>query len=71
MDGFPVRAAADDGFWTNRLRYTSDSDDSDFAATSSDEPLYVIWVACENRGFLPKSRRHHNGINDIRRFGHA
>ena len=51
--------------------YTSDSDDSDFAAGSPDEPFYVVRVACENRGFLPKGCRHHNGVNDIRRFGHA
>jgi hypothetical protein len=56
---------------TDRLRYTSDSDDSDFAARSSDEPFYVVWVACQNRSFLPKGCRHHNGVNDIRRFGHA
>ena len=56
---------------TDRLRYTSDSDDSDFAARSPDEPFYVVRVACENRSFLPKGCRHHNGVNDIRRFGHA
>ena len=64
-------AFADDVSWTDRLRYTSDSDDSDFAARSPDEPFYVVWVACENRSFLPKGCRHHNGVNDIRRFGHA
>jgi len=52
------------------LRYTSNSDDGDFAATSPDEPFYVVWVACENRSFLPKGCRHHNGVDDIRRFGH-
>jgi hypothetical protein len=64
-------AFADDAFWTDRLRYTSDSYDSDFSAGSSDEPFHVAWVACENRSFLPKGCRHHNGVNDIRRFGYA
>ena len=64
-------AFADDAFWTDRLRYTSDSDDSDFAARSPDEPFHVAWVACENRSFLPNGCRHHNGVNDIRRFGYA
>ena len=50
------------------LRYTSDSDDNDFAARSPDEPFYVVWVACENRSFLPKGCRHHNGVDDIRRL---
>ena len=61
----------DDVSWMNRLRYTSDSDDSDFAAGSPDEPFYVFSVACENRSFLPKGCRHHNGVNDIRRFRYA
>jgi len=55
-------------FWTDRLRYTSDSDDSNFAAGSPDEPFYVVWIACENRGFLPKGCCHHHGVNDIRRL---
>ena len=63
-------AFADDVSWTDR-HYTSDSDDSDFAARSPDELFYVVWVACENRSFLPKGCRHHNGVNDIRRFGYA
>ncbi|MCX6627927.1 MAG: hypothetical protein NTW28_09900 [Candidatus Solibacter sp.] len=46
-------------------------DDSDFAARSPDEPFHVAWVACENRSFLPKGCGHHNGVNDIRRFGYA
>ena len=57
--------------WTDRLRYTSDGDDSNFAARSSNEPFYVVQVACQNRSFLPKGCRYHNGVNDIRRFGHA
>ncbi|MBI4875300.1 MAG: hypothetical protein HY822_11765 [Acidobacteria bacterium] len=62
---------ADDVSWTDRLRYTSDSHDSDFAARSPDEPFNVVWVAGENRGLSPKGCRHHNGVNDIRSFGHA
>lgn len=54
-----------------RFRYISDSDDRNFAARSPDEPLYVVWVACENRGSLAKGCRHNNGVNDIRRSGHA
>jgi len=54
-----------------RPGYTSDSDDSDRMARSPDEPFYVVWVACENHGFLAKGRRDHNGVNDIRRSGHA
>ena len=57
--------------WTRRLRHTSDSDDGNVAARSPDEPFYVVCVACKNRGFLPKGCRHHNGVNDIRRFGHV
>jgi hypothetical protein len=49
----------------------SDSDDSNFAAGSPDKPFYVVWVACENCSFLPEGCRHHNGVHDIRRFGHA
>jgi hypothetical protein len=64
-------AFADGAFWTDRRRYTSDCDDSDFAARSPDEPFHVAWVACENRSFLPKGCRHHNGVNDIRRFGYV
>ena len=48
----------------------SDNDDNDFAARSPDEPFYVVWVACENRSFLPKGCGHHNGADDIRRFGY-
>jgi len=62
-------AFADDESWTG-LRYYSDSDDSDFAPRSPDEPSYVVRVACENRSFLPKGCGHHNGVDDIRRFGH-
>ena len=54
-----------------RFRYISDSDHSDFAPRSPDEPSYVVWVACENDGSLANSYRHHNGVNDIRRSGHA
>ena len=50
---------------------TSDGDDSGFAAGSPDEPFYVVWVACEDSSFLPKGGRHHDRVNDIRRFGHA
>jgi hypothetical protein len=53
---------------TDRLRDISNSDDRDFAARSPDEPFYVVWVARENRGFLPKGGRHHNSVHDIRRF---
>jgi hypothetical protein len=49
----------------------SDSDHSDFATRSPDEPFHVVWVARENYGFLAKSYRHHNGVNDIRRSGYA
>ena len=49
----------------------SDSDYSDFATGSPDEPFQVARVACENHGFPAKSRRHHNGINRIRRSGQA
>jgi hypothetical protein len=38
-------AFADDVSWTDRLRYTSDSGDSEFAAASPDEPFYVVRVA--------------------------
>jgi hypothetical protein len=55
----------------DRFRYTSDSDHSDCVARSPDEPFYVVRIACENRSFLAKGRRHHNGVNDIRRSGHA
>jgi len=61
-------AFADDVSSTDRFRYTSDSDDSDCVARSPDEPFYVVRTACENRSFLAKGRRHHNGVNDIRRF---
>jgi hypothetical protein len=50
---------------------TSDSHDCDFAPRSPDEPLYVVRVTCENRGFLAKSQRHHNGIDNVRRSGHG
>jgi hypothetical protein len=56
---------------TNRLRLASDSDDSNCAARGPHEPFYAVWVACENRGCLPEGCRHHNGVNDIRRFRHA
>ena len=49
----------------DRLRNTSDREDSDFASGSCDEPFHVRCVACENRGFLTKRYRHHNGVNDI------
>jgi hypothetical protein len=49
----------------------SESDHSDFATGSPDEPFHVCLVACENHGFLTKSRRHHNRINHIRRSGQA
>lgn len=67
----PEFAFRDDISWTGRLRYDSDRDDSDFAARRPDEPFCVIRVACENRRLLPEGRRHHNGVNDIRGFGHA
>src|ERR1035438_2886643 len=57
--------------WTGRLRYASDSDDSNFTARGPDEPFYVVRIACENRSFLPNGCSHNNGVNDIRRFGHA
>jgi hypothetical protein len=50
-----------------RFRSTSDSDDSDVAARSPDEPFYVVCVACEDHGSLAKGRRHNNSINDIGR----
>jgi hypothetical protein len=46
-----------------------DSDDSNVAASGPHEPFYVVSVTC--RGFLPDGCRHHNGVNDIRRFGHT
>ena len=52
-------------------RFTSDRHDSDFMARGSDEPVYVVWVTCENRGLSPESCRHHNPVNHIRRFGYA
>ena len=68
---FPIDSASSHRVsWTD-LRYTSDSDDGNFAARSSDESLYIDGVACENRGFLPKGRRHYNRVNNIRRFCHA
>jgi hypothetical protein len=51
--------------------FASDSNDSNFAARSSHEPFYVVWVACENRSVLPKGCRHDNGVNDVRGFGHT
>ena len=65
------RRIPDDASWTDRLRVASDSDDSNFPARGPHEPFYVAWIACENRSFLPKGCRHHNGINDIRRLGHT
>jgi len=53
------------------FRFTSDSHDCDFAPRSPDEPSYVIRVTCENRGFLAKSHRHHNGIDNVRRSSHG
>jgi len=47
---------------------TLDWYDTDDMAGSLDEPLDVIWVACDDRGSLPNGYRHHNGVNDIRRF---
>ena len=49
----------------------SDTDHCDFATGSPDEPFHADAVACENHGFLAKSRRHHNRINHIRRSGQA
>jgi len=70
---FGVRASllADGVSLEGRFRYISNGDHSDFAARSPDEPFYVVWVACENHGFLAKSYRHHNGVNDIRRSSQA
>ena len=56
---------------TNRLLLASDSDDSHVAARGPHEPFYVVRIACENRSFPPKGCRHHNGVNDICRPGHA
>jgi len=76
----PVRSAsfrcancafADDVSWTDRLRYTSQSDDRDFAARRPDEPAYVVQVACENHSSMPQGCRHYNGVNNIRRLGYA
>jgi hypothetical protein len=53
------------------IRCLSDSDHSDLATRSTDEPFHVVWVAGENYGFVTKSYRHYNGVNDIRRPGHA
>src|ERR1017187_7787380 len=54
-----------------RFRHTSEGDDCDFGARSPEEPFYVVWVTCENHGFLAKSDRHHNGVNNIRRCRYA
>jgi hypothetical protein len=54
-----------------RVRYISDSHDSDFAARSPDEPFYVVRVACENRSLVPEGCCHHNGVNHIRRLSQA
>ena len=64
-----------DHFFGDSVR-CSDSHDSDFAARSPGEPFYVVRVAGENRGLLPKGCRHrkdvnHNGVNHIRRLGQA
>ena len=53
------------------LTRKSDSDHSDFATGSPDEPFHVDPVACKNHGFLAKSRRHDHGIDHIRRSGQA
>ena len=54
-----------------RLRVTSNSDDSDVTAGSPDEPFYVIWIARQNRGFLPNGRGNDHGVDDIRGFTHS
>jgi len=53
------------------FRFTSDSHDCDFAPGSPDEPFYVVRVTCQNRGFLTKSHRYHNGVNNVRGSGHT
>jgi hypothetical protein len=47
-------------------RFSSDPRDRDFAPGRSDEPFYVVRVACENRCFLAKSHGHHNGVDNVR-----
>jgi hypothetical protein len=69
--GLRIREALGDVSSMDRFRYASDSDDCDCVARSPDEPFYVVRIACENRSFLAKGRRHHNGVNDIRRSSHA
>jgi hypothetical protein len=53
------------------LSQTSDSDDRHDMAGSPNEPFDVVWVACEDRGFLPKGYRYNSGVNDIRCLGPA
>ncbi len=52
-------------------RFASDSHDCDFAPRSPTQPFYVVRVACENRGSLAKSDRHHNGVDNVRRSRHS
>ena len=52
-------------------RFGSESDDGDFAAGSPDEPFHVASVGGEDRRSVAKGCRHHDGVNDIRSFGHA
>jgi hypothetical protein len=49
----------------------SDSDHTDVPAGRPYKPFNVVWVACENYGFLAKSHRYYDGINHIRRHGKA
>lgn len=51
--------------------YPSDRDDSGFAAESSDKPLDVLRIACENYRLMAKGCRHHNGVYHIRSSGFA
>jgi hypothetical protein len=52
---------------TDRFRYTSDCDDGDAVARSPNKPPYLVRIACANRSFLAKGRRHHDRVNNIRR----
>jgi hypothetical protein len=51
--------------------FTSDTYDCDFAPRSPHEPFYVVRVTCKNRGFLAKSHRHRNSVNNVYRCGHS
>jgi len=52
-------------------RISQNRDDIELAAGNPDEPFYIVWIACENRGLLAKASCHHDSINDIRGSSHA